>query len=747
MPLTDDPWLVYNADGSVSPYMLAIPVSVYRFDGVSSLTLLPNVECLSITQSEGTDPGSAVFRYNLAFGIGNAPDSIETALATGIGGGYVVSVDDRLVVQAVRPDGTPVCLFDGLAVDFGMGLDPSNEDVQLGAIGIGSTAFDTVIGEAIFRDAAVPMGLLDTQTDLLAQFNPGGLPNCSPDGFMAGSVANGLDFRYPTFLDPQVIHTPDSRTYWTLAKACRYILFNPTGNPSQQYVNNPDGAYLDGLLVTQFYGNPPTNAIRCPDTPISGKDWPGTINRLVGECGFGTNFSLTTSAGLPTTTFNVFDNQAGAVKSLYLAPRGTDFDPTLFNFNMSNLHRDVSEVVNQQTLVGGPNLWEASFILAPGFPMVAADSSDATLPTFEEGDPSFITTNGNKYRLYIFDETGDGTYAPGSNALAQTVPSLDGLFGKGQYTSRRRPGIGTLISVDLATNRTREARLSISTNYAGTSPGLWDGTGTWQTVDGGWRLAPDRLGIIITARNPNSWNIGESSVAGVPFPGGVVNGVEAQAVTGATNFTLRLTCVVEADQALVAVATPSGNSPVSRTISRTTDASDRYHNEYVDYPSEFNATGGNDLNPRNDQPAALAEMQALRAQTESGVLSGQVVIPRLTAYYQIGDRIDSIQGRNLGLRTDAGTGNPVYPVVVGVSYQLDGNQTTTLDLSDAGTKRLRYRRPPGRRRIPASEVLANREPDRGTVPSPVTGYEPQYMKGNPANAGGFTPKPGQGETP
>ena len=52
------------------------------------------------------------------------------------------------------------------------------------------------------------------------------------------------------------------------------------------------------------------------------------------------------------------------------------------------------------------------------------------------------------------------------------------------------------------------ARLAVSTDYAGVAPGLWDGTGTWQGVAGGFDLLRDRLGVWVNVPNPNGWNVG-----------------------------------------------------------------------------------------------------------------------------------------------------------------------------------------------------------------------------------------------
>lgn len=708
MPLTDDPWLFYDSDGNVPAVRAAALVAVYRYDGSSSLFELPNVECLGIVKREGTDPGSASFRYNLASGLDGAPVSMETALGTDFSGTYVVNAGDRLVVQAARPDGVAECLFDGIAIDFGMGLDPEMEEVMIGAVGIAFHAWDDVIPGALMRGAGSPQTIDDVKTDVPAQFNPGGLPNCVLDGYMAGSLSGGNDYRYPTFFDAAVVGNPDRRTKWTLPKACRYILFN--ANASQQYINNPDGRDLDSLLVSPNEGANPFSPINCPDTPITGRDWPTTVNQLVSEYGFGTAFDLATDdSGLPVTSFRIFGLTKGDIKSLYLAARGTSFDPTLFNVSGAGLRRDLSDVVNQWTVKGALSRYEASFVLAPGSPMNSTDSSDANIPGFGTDNDLFKTTNQDLYRLYIFDEACEGRYAVGTNSRVTDITpvSLDKLFGKYAYVRRRRKPIGTLISVG-PNNRPYEARLSISTDYEGTSPGLWDGSGTWQPITSTtWTLLQDRIGIYITDQNPEKWEIGMPKASGMPFPDGRVRGVTNQAeVNPGTNFFLRLTCVVEADHALTRIATPKGNSPLSQVINRVTDASDRYRNDRVGYPSEFNSTGGNVLNPRNDNDIAMAEAISGRAASEAGVLEGPVTIPRLTTYYKIGDRVDQVEGRNLGLRTDQGTGDPIYPVVVGVSWQFGPEtQTTTIEVSDAGTRRADYKRPPARKPRSNSDIL------------------------------------------
>ena len=100
--------------------------------------------------------------------------------------------------------------------------------------------------------------------------------------------------------------------------------------------------------------------------------------------------------------------------------------------------------------------------------------------------------------------------------------------------------------------------------------------------------------------------------------------------------------------------------------------------------SEFNLTS-DEIVVRDDSVDALAEANARRTANEAGEVAGVVTIPRFTQAYRIGDRICSIQGRDLSLRTNAGAPTEegeVFPAVVGLSWDFDGKQQTLLQLSD-----------------------------------------------------------------
>ena len=679
-------------------------VGVFRYyPDAGGYEYLPNIRILTIRYREGADAGVARFRYVFNANESNdVPNSFTQVMSVDATSPGVVANDDRLVVLAENPDGSPQVLFDGFAQIPELKLAPDRELVTFLAFGVAIREWDTPIGGALMRDADNPTTVSDQDTDLPTHFNPQGLPNATPEG---ADATNSSGETFSTFLDPHLARSPAPQRLWTLPMAVRYLCFRQ--NADETYIENPDGSLIDAVLDSRsplesggdgtFLPSEPggfqSDDLIVPDYPASGKAWPAVIRDLLAPNGFGMAFRIDADAGgTPTTALDIFRLQDGSsnnLKDLYLQPRGAILDPGQTNLGAAELARDMSGVANTVTVESGLIRYEASFILAPGFSIASSDASgSSSLAGFDKSSPNFSQTNHDAYRLYVLDETGEGHWDQSSSSFLKTVPPLDTLFNDGDdseksYVARRRIPIGTLFSVD-SNQKPLGARLSISTNYSGTQPGLWDGTGTWQPVGGGYELLKDRLGVWINAPNPNSWNIQPSRVTGAPYPAGVVKGVEDQANTGAAHFTLRLTCVVEGDHNLSATADRRPSSPTGYAITRRVDARDRYAKQVIAANSEFNPNPKANV-VRDDSQDALAEANARRNAGEAGEVAGYVVIPRFTQTYRIGDRVRSIQGRNLSLQTNAGAPTEegeVFPAVVGVTWDFEGDQRTILQLSD-----------------------------------------------------------------
>lgn len=671
-------------------------------------TLLPNVQAVSVRRDEGPDASVCVLRYDFSYATidEDAPATPEEAINTTFVSPLVIEVNDRIVVAATRPDAVTEFLFDGHALRWEFALDGQREEVRVTALGVERLCRQDPIGGPLVRPADDPEDGDNQETDLVARFNPHGIGNASPEDHDSGE-AGPPDEQYPVFVDPAGIAAGSVARRWTLAMAARYLIFRHN-DPEVSFVEPPTGDELDLLLVVKApYGDDPFDPddpgtysekdIVCPDAPISGRDWPTVLHELIGDYGFGSRWALaaTGDPAAPLTSLELFHRQQGETVPLLMQARGATLDRLLTSAASLVGERDLSDAATVWTVEGALARHEASFVLAPGFPSDPADKANAdAIAAFDLSSPTYndlAEADRIKYRDYVFDEAGEGHYDVADDEAVLEKGDLDDVLGEGEYAVRRRKPIGTLISTDDAGKPLR-ASLSISTDYEGDRAAPWDGTGTWQPIEGGWELLPDRIGIRVTAQNPNRWQIGQSREAGAPFPAGVVKGVELAAGT-APDFFLRLTCVVEADKALKGTAGLRTAAPLPDRVARVVDARDRYALHVVAARSEWN----NEEDPvvvRDDGPDAQAEAEAIRATAEMGSMNAVVVIDHLTTAWKVGDRAHGITGRGLSFRTDGRAPDeaPQYPCVVSVRHELWPRQSTTLALSDAGGQLGNYRR-------------------------------------------------------
>ena len=516
-PPFTDPWLpAPGDDGTVASVRTVIPFAVYRIvgsPGSYSYTALPNVVCLGIEEHEGPAPSSAKFRYRFAGDDPAGPQSIEQALSTTFSGAHVVTEGDRLAVQGLRPDGVTWWIFNGYALAWDLEIVDDTERCVMGAVGIEKVCWDAPVDGAIYRNSQTPETVSDVPTDLLAQFNPRGVPNACPS-----TAESGTDpYTYPVFLDPLVKGTDsDGNDYprpFTLDMAAAQLIYvNNTG----ELVANPERSTLNDLLVSQVPGgagydpnNPSTYTIipiQVPDTPITGRNWPNILHDLLKDRGFGMAFALNGSGADPLTYLDLWRKQATTAKPVLLPARGSSFDPRWCNVGAAGLSRDLTPVVNHWRVRGALDRYEVSLVLAPGFPSAPGDA--ATLNLYDSADPAFAdSANYNAYRLWVFDESGEGYYLNTVTTRSTGTPtSLDSVFGGPDedgvpvYVARRRPTIGTLFTPD-AMGRPLKARLAISTDYAGAYPAVWDGSGHWHEDCKGWQPLHDQIGIRIDVRS------------------------------------------------------------------------------------------------------------------------------------------------------------------------------------------------------------------------------------------------------
>ena len=687
----------------------AATVRVCRYDaggaGGAAYTVLPNVTCERIRYVEGPEAPTAWFRYILddAAPSDPAPVDFGRLWPQGAAGPYVVRNDDRLVVLAIGHHGESRILFDGFAQAPQIDLDPHSQRISFLATGVAIRCWDEPIGGRLQRHADSPQDGDAVLVQLPARFNPDGRPNCTPDGADIGR--SDASTGYPVFIDPDLDRDPDPRTYWTLGKLVRYIL---AVHNDQAFVKNPDFDRLDALLQSKGpapganpigWGTAADVVVR--DYDATNKAWPEALADQLDLTGFGMRFVTAEGEdGSPRSEVEIYRKDAdcgGPLRDLLLSKPGAGLNPARCNVASLHLRRDSRSIVNAVTVETAQRRVEASFVLAPGFTPSPGDESAVQRVRFLRSNLAAADgEDRRKYRYYVADEAGDGHWAATTSSWAESSLDLGDLFpddeqGNPTYVRRLRAGSAFLVSRD-SQDRPLRAQLALSRDYTGPAPGLWDGTGNWQPIEGGWQLLEDRLGIYVVAEDPETWAIGEYTGDQPQEPSRTLRGVSSQANPTAPNtrFVLRLTTVVEDDLMLPASVDSRPASPTSFTRRRRVDARDHFALETVYAHSLHNPTPGPKI-ARDDTERAVAWARQLRAAHELPATVGSATLPGLVTAYRVGDRVARIDGRDVALQTNVGEAQgeaPTYPIISAVSWEFsDDRQATVIELSDVDVER------------------------------------------------------------
>jgi hypothetical protein len=760
MPGTVD----WTNDDTQAPPMTPVLPLVFIFDPTQEdpeqkYTFVDNIKVLTIQHFEYDRPAECLMRYqfNSPFNDPTDPTRFEQVLPVNATSSRSIKSDTRLVVRVYLPDGSYLIKFDGHALCPQGDVGGDKEMVTFMALAATAREKDEPMPGAVYRDGSDMHDGDDVPTARVIRFNPDGKPNCTADTWDHGSTNRmdenpladlGLEpFNFPVFWDYHNVlgagNTVDERTYWTLGKAARYLMFSrlltladPTDVvkyltfylpevydeilESRKPAPDPNGV-IDPNDPTTYEDDP----IEVQDLTIDTEDWQLALRRLIEPEGFAFRNDLSTDAnGDPQWLVKVYRKDTPVpVKSLSMQPAGNvnapiPLDTRLTNLARFTLQRDNQSITNAYVIDTHVNVYEMSAVLAPAFAIVAADALQANLHQWIEGKDEF---DEFAYRYYIADETGQGlqglghwhlfleTFIRGTPLDLSNVFAMgddyapQGGFGGTNYAQILRPGKANLLTKD-DNGALIRSKLFVSTDYAGVAPAVWDGTGTWQeVVAGGWEQLHDRLGIRLTMTDPENWKIGPEvpphpPAAPAPFPTGVVRVVSCMANPGGDpatpRFYFRLLTVIEADWGIKATADRRTASPTSFSVRKRLNAREWFHKDLRHKSSDFATKDENDF-LHDDTLEAGAQAYGYRKATEVGTVAGPVTINRFTDAYQIGDRIDQIVGRNCSLQQNIATQGeaPVYPAVISIRWNFDGGQSTTLELSDR-----RAPPPPERRR-------------------------------------------------
>jgi hypothetical protein len=717
----------------------ATPIGVYRYTPTAPAgqryTLLPNVVCEHAGQyRDGAEPAVARFRYVFDGSDPTSPfpRTFAEVWPLTASGPYVMQPDDEIAVRAFTGQGRPRVMFHGFVQIPQVDLGEDGHAVSFTAASAEIRLWDKPISSARYRDGDDPEAGQVVLTDLDVRFNPAGSggekvrPNCTPSGEdgafdvdtdpVVEGDDDGLVARHPVFLDDRLVQDPEVREYWTLGKAIRYLL---ACHNDEEYtgVDNPDFAVLDEMLNCyapnngEFYDpeDPSTFTARpivLRDYDATNKPLPDVLEDLLGYHGFGFKFvTEEDELGDPWHTIEIFRKDAagaGAPASLLLQAEGAVLDFGRSNVGELHAARDTQSIANEFVVATDPILYEVSVVLAPMFEIAASDATDENRKNFLRSAIKEGTgPNRYKYRRYGVDECGEGHWDVDVEETDNTPFDFGPIFASLEdefedaptYVRRLRPGRTTLLNKD-AEGKPRKDRLDLSRDYAGACPAIWDGTGTWQSITSGWETLKDRLGILVTADNPDAWNVGDHTGSTKQNPDKTIRGIKAVADPDGTPdpanaqsfFYLRYTTVIEGDFMLSGYAGRRDASPTRFAVRRRVDARDHFRQEVVSVNTVYNVTEDEEVTLRDDSEKARAHAEALRAVHEFAPLAGSVTIPWISFSYEVGQTVDVIDGRGISLRTNIGSEAgeaPSYPFIVSKAWDLSGGrQRTVLQLSD-----------------------------------------------------------------
>jgi hypothetical protein len=714
----------------------------------SPYTVLPNVRCMRIDYREGPAPPVARFQYfmsDLLTATAGWPSQFEQLWPLDAKGDYVVMTDDRLVVLSQVPPASPdedpqnIVLFDGFAQIPQTDVSAQKQDVSFVAVGAAIRLWDDPIEGRFQRNADEAIttdGSADVGVALPCRFNPSDTGIGTLGGYVGNAVGSGYltsdpDLGdYPVFIEPFKEETENTQTgFWDIKGAVSYLIAkepspkDPAGNV---YVKYPTIESLADLLAT--YAPPddgtgtmdPDDAqqtnVRIRDYDASNRPVPDAMAELMRYAGFVMVFSTTTDEdGNPQNKLS-FKRRDGlstvAPKPLYLAAGGaTTLDPAANNTTSMHLARDCNSIVNSWDVETELQQYEVDIILAPLFQPASGDASAANVIKWQSNNLANATDNSRRmYRWWGADECGDGHAEWGSGSYNWVTGSpidFSPIFppdedtGKPTYVRRYRPGSNTLIAKDASGKPLKAVLRYFVGNKFNAEPQVItestaDQLSGYLVATSGWRLLDDRLGIEIDCPNPEAWLTGANTTVGSGTTPTVMAVTLLANPPSKTGLTMVLTTVIEGDFRLDPSAPKRVASPTQFTRRRSIDGRDHYQycaitpgSYYYSSQTDMNgdpADGSDLLVARDDTEAATTYAKQLRSAHEFPTLAGSAALPFVTNYYQIGDRVNIIQGRDANMQINVGSDQgeaPSYPWITAFSWDFQGDkQQTILQFSD-----------------------------------------------------------------
>jgi len=569
--------------------------------------------------------------------------------------------------------------------------------------------FGKVFGGMIFENSSGPGQIEMMGTP--AVFNP------MVDGVVLGNMSNityGFGDASDPFIwiDPEIGLTTYALAYheqtaslWTLEEAVKSIV--KMCNEDEFYLTYAGGTFTDAPVIRNIVLE-------------NGHYLPYYLDGLLHPHGFNWYVDPATSAQntgdeliYEKPTIRVYKKGVGPAKKLYFQPPGQLLDLSKSNVNQYDVRRRIGDAVTAVRVFGDKLRAEVTLRLYPGW---GNDGDDFTAEELTIDGGSAYQAHKTAHRLWVAGEGGDyygtrtGLYEfsdpPDLSPIFAITLGNDGTTVGQRFSNdtlqRRRVMEPPLTYQGDADNRVRrELFVEYKIGFGETWTEVTSEIGTFSAL-------ADRIGIIFTGNSPPA-----ELVSAFPAGGGGVF--------------LRITGTIASDHSLYNLGSDGyvSGSVQGRLNMATINAQDRFRHWFVvgkpspDRPelqTHLYASVLKDDSAGADVHDDRAEIETYAAEIIKPMLhadyDGNFVIPGWTTYYEIGDLLTEIEGRNITLNQAAAPGE-AYMQITGIEWSLsdDGGPQTRL-IVDRGIREYYD---------PGSQGQAGRMVGGNTVSNPLTG--------------------------
>ena len=430
---------------------------------------------------------------------------------------------------------------------------------------------------------------------------------------------------------------------WTLTEAIKAICWHC--NPDETIISNPtDFSVLDD--------GPTLEAIELE----RGQHLPAYLDALLHPFGYNWFVDYGTDAGWSKTqpTIKLYKKGVGTEKKLYYQAPGDILDLPKSNCNAYSVARSIGDMHNAVRVVGDVERREITIPLYPAWP----ESDDSlTQAELKKSDASSLyAANPTVHRLWVANEAGDITGLRTTNQAAGDPPDLGTVFT--DYIAHRRTAEPPLTYQGAAGEQHRR---DIIVEYR-------IGAGSWTIYTGTIAVRPDQIGILFTNDEPPE-----------------------ELIAGGTDTEVRITCTVAGDFRIQGEATRQGYAVNGRNVWLELNKPEKFVDRAVQSTGLFISSLTDDAagaDTRDDTTAITTYAETLRDEAGFAEIDCEFRLPGIHLYYEIGDLITTIEGREVSLdQASSGAPSSVYCQVSKRSFSLseDGGPVTTLTV-DRGTR-------------------------------------------------------------